>query len=190
MRSVAVFCGSNLGALDVYAREASALGTALARRSLTLLFGGSDKGLMGVVADAALAAGGSVTGIITQRLAERGDAHPRLESIEVVPDMSARKRTMALRADAFVILPGGIGTFEELFEVWAQSQIEGLGKPIGLLNIGGFFAPLLRCIDHMVEQRFLPAAHRDMLIVATSPDTLLERFESLIDPSRYQRGCR
>ena len=178
MRSVAVFCGSNFGATDEYAQGANALGTALARKSLTLVYGGSDKGLMGVVADAALAAGGSVTGIITQRLAERGHSHPRLKAIEVVPDMGTRKRTMALRADAFVVLPGGIGTLEELFEVWAHSQIEGHGKPIGLLDINGYFAPLLHCVDHMVEQRFLPSAHRDMLLVERSPDALLERFES------------
>lgn len=133
---------------------------------------------MGVIADAALAAGGSVTGIITARLAERGHAHARLSAIEIVPDMAARKRAMSLRADAFVVLPGGIGTLEELFEVWAHSQIEGHQKPIGLLDIGGFFAPLLNCIEHLVEQRFLPAAHREMLIVERSPELLLDRFQS------------
>ncbi len=178
MRSVAVFCGSNFGATDAYAQGARALGTALARKSLTLVYGGSDKGLMGVVADATLAAGGSVSGIITESLVQRGHAHPRLNAVEIVPDMGTRKRTMAQRADAFVVLPGGIGTLEELFEVWAHSQIEGHSKPIGLLNITGYFAPLLTCIDHMVEQRFLPSAHRDMLIVEHSPDALLERFES------------
>ena len=178
MRSIAVFCGSNFGASDAYAQGASALGAALARRSLNLIYGGAHKGLMGVVADAALAAGGSVTGIITRRLAEHGHAHPHLSAIEVVEDMTARKREMTLRADAFVILPGGIGTLEELFAVWATSQIEGHGKPIGLLDIREFFTPLLSCIEHMVEQRFLPAAHRDMLIVERSPEVLLERFAS------------
>ena len=176
MRSIAVFCGSNFGASHAYAQGASALGVALARRSLTLIYGGTDKGLMGVVADAALAQGGFVTGIITQRLAERGHTHPRLSAVEVVPDINARKRAMMSLADGFVVLPGGIGTLEELFEVWACSQIEGLEKPIGLLDIDAFFAPLLSCIEHMVEQRFLPASHRDMLLIERSPDALLERF--------------
>ena len=176
MRSIAVFCGSNFGASEAYAQGARALGTALARRSLTLIYGGAHKGLMGVVADAALAAGGAVTGIITRRLAEHGHSHPGLTAIEVVADMSARKRTMREQADGFVILPGGIGTLEELFEVWAHSQIEGHHKPIGLLDIREYFLPLMNCIEHMVEQRFLPAAHRDMLIVERSPEALLERF--------------
>lgn len=176
MRSVAVFCGSNFGAVDAYARGASALGTTLARRSLALIYGGTHKGLMGVVAEASLAAGGHVTGVITHGLANRGHTHPGLSRIEMVPDIGTRKRTMAALADAYVVLPGGIGTLEELFEVWVHSQIEGHHKPIGLLDTEDFFAPLLRCIDHMVEQRFLPAAHRDMLIVERSPDTLLDRF--------------
>ena len=176
MRAIAVFCGSNFGASDAYAQGARALGAALARRSLTLVYGGAHKGLMGVVADAVLDAGGAVTGIITQRLSEHGHAHPALTTIEVVADMNARKREMSLRADAFVVLPGGIGTLEELFEVWAHSQIEGHRKPIGLLDIREYFLPLLNCIEHMVEQRFLPAAHRDMLIIERSPDALLDRF--------------
>ena len=176
MRSIAVFCGSNFGASDAYAEGARALGQALARRSLTLVYGGSHKGLMGVVADAVLGAGGAVTGIITQRLADHGHAHPQLTGVEIVADMNARKRAMSQRADGFVVLPGGIGTLEELFEVWAMSQIEGHSKPIGLLDIREFFAPLLNCIEHLVEQRFLPASHRDMLIVERSPEALLERF--------------
>ena len=176
MRSIAVFCGSNLGGSDAYAQGASALGAALARRALTLIYGGAHKGLMGLVADAALAEGGTVTGIITQRLAEHGHTHPRLSAIEVVADMSARKHEMTRRADAFVVLPGGIGTLEELFAVWATSQIEGHHKPIGLLDIREYFTPLLNCIEHMVAQRFLPAAHRDMLIVERSPEVLLDRF--------------
>jgi len=178
MRAIAVFCGSNLGASDAYSEGARALGAALARRSLTLVYGGAHKGLMGVVADAVLEAGGEATGIITQRLAEHGHSHAGLTTIEVVADMNARKREMTLRADAYVVLPGGIGTLEELFEVWAHSQIEGHRRPIGLLDIREYFTPLLNLIEHMVEQRFLPAAHRDMLIVERSPDALLDRFAS------------
>ena len=178
MRSIAVFCGSNFGASEAYAEGARALGVALARRSLTLIYGGAHKGLMGVLADAVLDAGGAVTGIITQRLADHGHGHPRLTATEIVVDMIARKREMTLRADAFVVLPGGIGTLEELFAVWAHSQIEGHHKPIGLLDIREYCTPLLRLIEHMVEERFLPGAHRDMLIVERSADALLDRFAS------------
>ena len=178
MRSIAVFCGSNVGASEAYARGARALGVALARRSLTLVYGGAHKGLMGVVADGALDAGGAVTGIITQRLADLGHGHPRLTTSEIVVDMIARKREMMLRADGFIVLPGGIGTLEELFAVWAHGQIEGHVKPIGLLDIREYFTPLLKCIEHMVDERFLPASHRDMLIVERSPDTLLDRLAS------------
>jgi uncharacterized protein (TIGR00730 family) len=176
MRSVAVFCGSNLGAVEAYAEGAHALGTTLARRGLGLIFGGTHKGLMGVVAEACMKAGGTVTGVITHGLAARGHTHPALTRIELVPDIATRKRTMAALADAYVVLPGGIGTLEELFEVWVHSQLEQHMKPIGLLDLQGYFAPLLRCVDHMVEQRFLPAAHREMLVVEKSPDDLLDRF--------------
>jgi uncharacterized protein (TIGR00730 family) len=176
MRSVAVFCGSNFGAQPTYAEGARELGAALASRALTLIYGGTHKGLMGVLADAVLGAGGNVTGIITQRLADHGHSHPRLSTIEIVADMVARKFAMSERADAFVVLPGGVGTLEELFEVWTYMQIEGYVKPIGLLDVSGYFAPLLACVEHMVSEAFLPASHRDMLIVERHAPVLLDRL--------------
>ncbi|HTP94810.1 MAG TPA: TIGR00730 family Rossman fold protein [Burkholderiales bacterium] len=178
MKSIAVFCGSNFGRGEGYRAAAAAFGRTLAGRGLRLVYGGTNRGLMGVVADAVLAGGGAVTGVITHSLHQRGHLHPGVAEFEVVADMRSRKARMAECADAFIALPGGIGTLEELFEIWTLAQIEGLTKPIGMLDVGGFYQPLLGFIEHMIEQQFLPAAHRGMVAVDGDPERLLALLDA------------
>ena len=176
--SIAVFCGSNFGDSDVYAAGARRLGAELARAGITLVYGGTTKGLMGVVADALLSAGGTAHGVITERLHARGHSHPDLSRREIVGSLRSRKERMADLADAFVAMPGGIGTMEEMMEVWTMNQLSEIDKPVGLLDIAGFFAPFLKFIDHMVETRFLPAAHRHSICVNPDPAALINALRS------------
>lgn len=172
IRSVSVFCGSNRGAADAFAAGAHALGRALGSAGITLIYGGTASGLMGVVADAALEAGGTVHGVIQEGLHDRGLSHQRLTRHEVQPTLRRRKERMVELADAFIALPGGIGTMEELFEVWAMNQLLEADKPIGLLNVDDFFGPLLAFVDHMVATKFLPPSHRHSIVVERDPDAL------------------
>ncbi|MGE0846594.1 MAG: TIGR00730 family Rossman fold protein [Flavobacteriaceae bacterium] len=165
IRRIAVYCGSNVGKGDAYTQAAAELGAEIARRGIGIVYGGTHKGLMGALADAALAAGGDVHGVITERLAGLGHLHPAITSHEIVAGMRARKTKMADMADAFIAMPGGIGTTEEFVEVWTLNQLGYFDKPVGLLDVEGFFQPFLRFIDEMVERLFLPAAHRDSLVV-------------------------
>ncbi len=174
LRSVCVFCGASPGASPVYQEAAVALGRHLAERGLTLVYGGGAVGLMGTVADAALAAGGEVIGIIPQSLQEAEIGHKGLTRLEVVDGMHARKARMAELADAFVALPGGLGTLEELFEVWTWGQLGYHAKPLGLLEVNGFYDPLLTFLDHLVDERFVRAEHRGMLQRGASPEALLD----------------
>ena len=176
MQRVAVFCGSNSGSDPVYATAAAELGRLLAERGDGLVYGGGSVGLMGVVADAVLEAGGDVIGVIPEMLATRELLHPRVPDMRRVPDMHARKALMAELADAFVALPGGYGTLEELFEVitWAQLGIHR--KNIGLMNVAGFFDPLVRMVDHAVQTGFLKVKHRDLIVVEERPADLLDRL--------------
>jgi uncharacterized protein (TIGR00730 family) len=176
LRSIAVFCGSNAGDDPAYAQAAAALGQAIARRGLKLVYGGTHKGLMGVLADAALAGGAHVHGVITQRLADRGHLHQALSSHEILDDMKARKSRMLALADAAIALPGGIGTVEEFMETWTLNQLGDIDCPAGLLNVLGFYDPLLALIDGMVAHRFLPAAHREALPVDGDPELLLDQL--------------
>jgi uncharacterized protein (TIGR00730 family) len=178
IKTVAVFCGSNLGNSGVYADGARNLGTALARADIALVYGGTTKGLMGILADAALDAGGTVHGIITDRLHQRGHSHAGLTRHEIVATLRTRKERMADLADAFIAMPGGIGTVEELMEVWTMNQLSEIDKPVGLLDIAGFFAPFLCFIDHMVETRFLPSAHRRSICVDAEPPSLIEKLRA------------
>ena len=185
IKAVAVFCGSNFGATEAFAAGASALGTALARAGITLIYGGTTKGLMGVAADAALAAGGRVHGVITERLHARGHSHAGLTRHEVAPTLRARKERMAELADAFMALPGGIGTLEEFLEVWTMNQLGEVDKPAGLLDTEGFYAPFLGFIDHMVTTKFLPPAHRHAIAVDADAPALIDkliRFERVDVP--------
>ena len=173
MRSIAVYCGSNFGRGDDYLKAAVALGQTLAAQSIRLVYGGTTKGLMGVVADAALRAGGEVHGVITEKLVERGQLHEGLTSHDVVPDMRSRKARMAQLAEGFVAMPGGIGTLEELFEIWVEGQLYPPARPIGLLDVGGFYGPFFGMIDHMIEERFLPAGHKAMVVAHADPADLV-----------------
>jgi len=176
LKSVCVFCGASPGARPLYREAAENLGRSLAERGLTLVYGGGAVGLMGVVADAALAAGGEVIGIIPQSLERAEIGHKGLTRLEVVDGMHARKARMAELADAFISLPGGLGTLEEMFEVWTWGQLGYHAKPLGLLEVEGFYARLTDFLDHLVAERFVREPHRAMLQVGESPTELLDRL--------------
>lgn len=174
LRSICVFCGASPGANPLYRQAADELGQELARRGLRLIYGGGAVGLMGIVADAALRAGGEVIGIIPQSLERAEIGHRGLTCLEVVDGMHARKARMAELADGFIALPGGLGTLEELFEVWTWGQLGYHAKPLGLLQVNGFFSKLEGFLDHLVAERFVRPQHRDMLQIASSPTDLLD----------------
>lgn len=173
-RSVCVYMGSRSGDAPHWQQLAEAVGTGIANRGWRLVYGGGHTGLMGACASAALAVGGEVTGIIPNHLVEREVAHTGLTELIQVPDMHTRKAQMAARSDAFVTLPGGIGTFEEFFETWTWRYLGLHQKPIGLLNHAQFFDPLLQFLDNTVEAGFLNADTHATLISATTPDALLD----------------
>lgn len=175
-RALCVFCGSNPGVRPGYAETARALGGALVARGLGLVFGGGKVGLMGTIADAVLAAGGQVTGVIPQGLAVREVAHQGLTQLEVVDSMHARKQRMAELSDGFIALPGGLGTFEEFFEVTTWAQLGIHRKPCGLLNVDGYFDPLLAMLDRGVDEGFVKAQHRALVLVDDTVEGLLDRF--------------
>jgi uncharacterized protein (TIGR00730 family) len=178
MKHVCVFCGSSRGHRSVYADHTARFGRMLAEADLTLVYGGGDIGLMGVLADTVLDAGGQVIGVIPRALREKELAHDKLTELHVVETMHERKALMAERADAFVALPGGVGTADELFEIITWAQLGLHRKPIGLLNIEGFFDPLLRWVDHTVAEGFFRPKDRLMLIVASDAEELLGRLQS------------
>lgn len=178
LTSVCVFCGASAGANPLYREAAQALGRAIAERKLTLVYGGGAVGLMGIVADAALAAGGEVIGIIPQSLKDKEIGHRGLTRLEVVDGMHARKARMAELSDAFIALPGGLGTLEELFEVWTWGQLGYHHKPLGLLEVNGFYEKLSGFLDHIVGEGFVRAPHRDMLQMSESPAGLLEALDA------------
>jgi uncharacterized protein (TIGR00730 family) len=183
MRTVCVFCGSAHGANAAYTAAARELGGELARRGLGLVYGGGRVGLMGEIATAALAAGGSVVGVIPHALAYKEIALAECSELIVVDTMHARKALMADRADAFVALPGGFGTCDELFEILTWGQLGIHRKPIGLLNVNGFFTPLLGWLDHVVAEGLLKPKHRELLLVADTAPELLTRMAAWIPPA-------
>ena len=174
LRSVCVFSGSSPGARPSYTETATALGREVATRGMRLVYGGASVGLMGAVADAALAAGGEVVGVIPQHLVDREVAHDGLTELRVTGSMHERKALMADLADGFVALPGGLGTLEELAEVLTWSQLGLQSKPCGLLDVEGFFDPLLAFLDHTVAERFVSTEHRALVLAADRPDALLD----------------
>jgi uncharacterized protein (TIGR00730 family) len=174
LTSVAVFCGSNFGGTPEYAATAAQLGTLIAQRGLKLVYGGTDKGLMGVVANAALAAGGTVVGVINQRLHERGHLHADLTQYEIAPDMRARKARMGELSDAFIALPGGLGTLEELFEAATLTQLGDHHKACAALDVLGYYRPLRLMLETARDEGFLKTEHRDMLIIEADPAKLLD----------------
>ena len=174
--SVAVYCGSNLGTDPAYARAAASLGRILADRGMRLVYGGGHVGLMGVVADAVMLHGAEAHGVITEALQAKEVAHEGLTSLKVVKTMHERKAAIADAADAFVMLPGGFGTFDEFFEVLTWTQLGIHAKPCGILDVAGFFAPLRALLDGAVTAGFVHPAHRDMVIVDDDPARLLDRL--------------
>jgi uncharacterized protein (TIGR00730 family) len=182
MPRICVFCGSSRGVGEIYAESARDFGSALVRRGLELVFGGGHVGLMGVLADAVLASGGRAIGVIPRALVEKELAHQRLTELHVVETMHQRKALMADGAGCFTALPGGFGTADELFEILTWAQLGLHARPVGLLNVGGYFDPLLGWLDHMVRERFLPAEHRDRLLVSGDPDVLLDALLRPLPP--------
>lgn len=188
MRRVCVFCGSSTGNAEAYARQAGELGALLARRGLGLVYGGASVGTMGVLADAALDAGGEVIGVIPRQLMEAEVGHSGVTELHVVADMHERKARMAELADGFLALPGGVGTLEELFEVWTWAQLGLHGKPLGLVDVAGYYSPLAEFAEHMVAEGFLRGPHRELLAVNADPAKLLDGFaEHTPDPRAHYK---
>jgi uncharacterized protein (TIGR00730 family) len=182
MNSICVFCGSSDSISPDYLAAAREMGGTLARRGLSLVYGGGRTGMMGAVADGALEAGGEVIGVITPSLNSASLAHPGLTRMDVVPDMHARKARMHDLADGYIALPGGYGTFDELFETLAWGQIGAHEKPIGLLNVRNYYAPLLAAIDFAVAEGFIFKAHREVLVCEQDPEKLLDRLDKYEHP--------
>jgi uncharacterized protein (TIGR00730 family) len=175
--SIAVYCGSRFGNRPAYARAAHVLGRLLAERGACIVYGGGRVGLMGTVADAALAAGGRVVGVIPQALMDREVGHAGLTELQVVQTMHERKQLMAERADAFVALPGGIGTLEEIYEVWSWQQLGYHDKPVALLNVDGYYDPLLEFMRVSHEHGFVSAPQYHALLVDDDVARLLDRID-------------
>lgn len=182
MQRICVFCGSNYGVNPAYAEAAREVGRALVRRGIGLVYGGGRIGLMGEVANAALAAGGEVIGVIPEALFAKELGHEGLSELRVVASMHERKGTMADLSDGFITLPGGFGTMEEFFEVLTWGQLGLHRKPCGLLNVDGYYDTLLALFDSFVGERFARPEHRSFIIDESDPERLLERLESYQAP--------
>jgi uncharacterized protein (TIGR00730 family) len=176
MKRLAVFCGSRTGAAPIYADETRRLGTLLGRRGIGLVFGAGHIGLMGVLADAVGAAGGETIGVIPRSLVERELAHQQLTKLHVVESMHDRKALMAELSDAFLALPGGFGTLDEFFEILTWAQLRFHSKPIGLLNLAGYFDPLLAWIDRAISDDFVQPKNRALVIVESDVERMLDRL--------------
>ena len=182
MKRLCVFCGANPGHDPRYLEAAAALGRCIAQAGLGLVYGGASIGLMGAVADAALAEGGEVIGVIPRTLVEREVAHHGLADLRVVTSMHERKALMAELSDGFIALPGGVGTLEELFEVWTWSHLGLHRKPCGLLDVAGFYSGLGRFIDHVQHEGFLREGVRDMLLMADDPVRMIAAMRAYVPP--------
>jgi uncharacterized protein (TIGR00730 family) len=182
MKRVCVFCGSSPGAQEEYAVLAERMGTVLAQRNVDLVYGGGNVGLMGILADAALANGAHVIGVIPQALVDLEVAHTGLPDLRIVGSMHERKALMADLADAFIALPGGLGTLEELCEILTWAQLGLHQKPCGLVNAAGYFDHLMAFLDHAVDERFLRREHRAMILVEAEPARLISRLEQYAAP--------
>lgn len=182
MKSIAIFCGSTPGTDAIFAETAQRTGQLIAEQGKTLVYGGGRSGLMGIVADSALATGGKVIGIIPQGLVDRELAHPHLTELHVVTSMHERKTLMADLSDGFIALPGGAGTLEEIFEQWTWAQLGIHLKPCAFLNVEGFYDPLLQFIQLTTEKEFTRSRFTDALIHSSSIDDILEQFEHYVPP--------
>ena len=174
MLRLCVFCGSQLGTDPRYQEAAIALGALMAQRGYGLVYGGGRVGLMGIIADAVLRHGGEVIGVIPERMQTRELAHHGVTQLQVVPTMHARKARMAELAQGFIAMPGGYGTFDELFEIITWAQLRLHNKPIGLLNVAGYFDALLACITHAIQEGFIKTEHQQLAVSATAPIDLLD----------------
>lgn len=183
MRAVCVYCGSSTGSDPRYVDTARELGRLLARRGVTLVYGGASVGTMGAIADAALVAGGRVHGVITRQLVDVEIAHAGLTTLDVMGSMHERKARLAELADGFIGLPGGLGTLDELFEMLTWSQLGLHRKPVGMLDDAGYWDHLLAFLDHAVGEGFLSPEHRDLVLRETHPGELLERLDSWVPPA-------
>lgn len=190
MKSVCVYCGSSPGFRPEYAEAAKALGRAMAEQGLALVYGGGKVGLMGIVADSVMAHGGAAIGIIPDALMQKEVGHRGLTELHVVRNMHERKQMMADRADAFIAMPGGVGTFEELFETFTWAQLGYHDKPVGLLNVSGFYDGMLAFLNHAVGEGFLKQIHADMLHVSDSPSGLLGKLSAAprVVVDKWQQG--
>jgi uncharacterized protein (TIGR00730 family) len=186
MQSICVFCGSSHGVRAQYTASARELGQLLAERGITLVYGGGRVGLMGVLADAVLAAKGRVIGVIPEFLWQREVGHTGLSELHIVHSMHERKALMADLSDAFIALPGGVGTLEEFFEIWTWGVLGLHAKPFGILNVEGFYSALVQHIDRMVTEGFLPEQFRDLVLIETDPAHLLARV-SAHKPARVKQ---
>lgn len=177
-KNICVYCGASVGNNPAYADVAKKLGAEIAAQGRSLVYGGGAKGLMGIVADAVLNAGGNVIGVIPDRLVQAETAHKGITDLRIVPDMHIRKSTMIELADAFIALPGGIGTLEELFEVWTWSQIGYHAKPVGVLNVNNFYEPMRAFLQHVVDEGFVRQSYLDTLIISQEPADILSQFDN------------
>jgi uncharacterized protein (TIGR00730 family) len=182
MKRLCVYCGSNPGRQPIYREAAAELGRELVRRNIALVYGGASIGVMGAVADAVLENGGEVIGVIPQSLATREVAHSRLTELIVVTSMHERKAAMAELSDGFVALPGGWGTFEEIFEILTWAQLGIHQKPCGLLNVAGYYDHLALFLQHAMDERFVREEYKPMIIMEQQPDVLLDRYFSYTPP--------
>jgi uncharacterized protein (TIGR00730 family) len=184
MKAVCVYCGSSPGASPVYTEAARAFGRALVAADLGLVYGGGKVGLMGVIADTVMAEGGRAIGVIPELLVNREVGHNGLSELHVVPDMHHRKKMMADLSDAFVAMPGGAGTLEELFEVYTWAQLGYHHKPVAVLNIDGFYDPLISLLQHTVREGFMRQTYFDLLQIDSDPATLIEKLERYRAPAQ------
>jgi uncharacterized protein (TIGR00730 family) len=178
LTSICVFCGSSFGADPIYKEKAEVLGKLLAEEKITLIYGGSHLGLMGVLADSVLKYGGMVKGVITNQLQDKGIAHKDLSELHIMENMNDRKAMMIEMADAFIALPGGYGTLDEITEVLSLNQLSIINKPCALLNIKGFFNDYIKQLDHTVQEKLLRPEHRNMLIVDDDDKRLIEKIRN------------
>jgi uncharacterized protein (TIGR00730 family) len=183
MKAVCVYCGSSPGASPVYTDAAKAFGRALVAANLGLVYGGGKVGLMGVIADTVMAEGGNAIGVIPELLVNKEVGHEGLSELHVVPDMHQRKKMMADLSDAFVALPGGAGTLEELFEVFTWAQLGYHRKPVAVLNIDGFYDPLITLLKHTVSEGFMRQTYLDMLLIDSDPAALIAKMQHYHAPT-------
>jgi len=186
MNSICVFCGSSVGKQENYILKARELGKIIADKKLTLVYGGGNIGVMREIADSTLQAGGKVIGVMPQHIVDKEVAHHGVTELHIVKSMHERKAMMAELSDAFVALPGGFGTIDEIFEVMTWNQLEIINKPTGLLNIDGYFDHLIAFLDHSVNEKFVREEHKQNLIVETEANVLIEKLEGF-EPKKAEK---